>query len=119
MVFTNNMEYDDGSPVPLQGAFYSSTSYSKPVFNYFREEEELNLDDLLKPENKDVEIEILKDTNLVSIINQPEFITNKQPTNPTNRISTSLFSRDRISFILQYAIAYVKGSNGVQKHVMR
>jgi type I restriction enzyme R subunit len=119
MVFTNNMEYDDGSPVPLQGAFYSSTSYSKPVFNYFREEEELNLDDFLKPENKDVEIEILKDTNLVSIINQPEFITNKQPNTPTNRISTSLFSRDRIKFILQYAITYVKESSGLQKHVMR
>ena len=84
MVFTNNMEYDNESLVPLQGAFYSSTSYSKPVFNYFREEEELNLDALLKPENKDDEIEILKDTNLVSILNQPEFVTNKQPnTQPT------------------------------------
>ena len=71
MVFTNNMEYDDGSPVPLQGAFYSSTSYSKPVFNYFREEEDLNLDLILKQENKEKEIRILKDTNLISIINQP------------------------------------------------
>ena len=119
MVFTNNMEYDDGSLVPLQGAFYSSTSYSKPAFNYFREEEKLNLNDILKQENKDDEIKILKDTNLISILNQPEFITNKQPNTPTNRISTSLFSRDRMSFILQYAIAYVKGSNGLQKHVMR
>ena len=119
MVFTNNMEYDDGSLVPLQGAFYSSTSYSKPAFNYFREEEKLNLNDILKQENKDDEIKILKDTNLISILNQPEFITNKQPNTPTNRISTSLFSRDRMSFILQYAIAYIKGSNGVQKHVMR
>ena len=119
MVFTNNMEYDDGSLVPLQGAFYSSTSYSKPAFNYFREEEELNLNDILNPENKDDEIKILKDTNLISILNQPEFITNKQPNTPTNRISTSLFSRNRMSFILQYAIAYVKGSSGIQKHVMR
>ena len=119
MVFTNNMEYDDGSPVPLQGAFYSSTSYSKPVFNYFREEEDLNLDLILKQENKEEEIRILKDTNLISILNQPEFITNKQPNTPTNRISTSLFSKDRISFILQYAITYVKGLDGLQKHVMR
>ena len=119
MVFTNNMEYDDGSLVPLQGAFYSSTSYGKPVFNYFREEEVLNLDDILKPYDKDDETKILKDTNLVSILNQPEFITNKQPNTPTNRISTSLFSHDRMSFILQYAIAYVKGSSGIQKHVMR
>lgn len=119
MVFTNNMEYDNESLVPLQGAFYSSTSYAKPVFNYFREEEELNLDALLKPENKDDEIEILKDTNLVSILNQPEFVTNKQPNTPTNRLSTSLFSKDRISFMLQYAIAYVKELSGLQKHVMR
>ena len=39
MVFSNNMEYTDGSPEPLEGAFYASTSYDKPVFNYFREEE--------------------------------------------------------------------------------
>ena len=119
MVFTNNMEYDNGSSVPLQGAFYSSTSYSKPVFNYFREEEDLNLDLILKQENKEEEIRILKDTNLISILSQPEFITNKQPNTPTNRISTSLFSKDRISFILQYAITYVKGLDGLQKHVMR
>ena len=43
MVFSNNMEYEDGSPEPLQGAFYASTSYDTPAFNYFREEETLNL----------------------------------------------------------------------------
>lgn len=41
MVFSNNMEYDDGSPLPIEGAFYSSTSYYKPMFNYFREEERI------------------------------------------------------------------------------
>ncbi|MDO9390030.1 MAG: type I restriction endonuclease, partial [Methylotenera sp.] len=38
MVFSNNMEYDDGSPQPIEGAFYASPSYDTPVFNYFREE---------------------------------------------------------------------------------
>lgn len=119
MVFTNNMEYDDGSSLPLQGAFYSSTSYKKPIFNYFREEESFDLSAVLKPEDEQVEIEVLKDNNLVSIRNQAEFLTNKNPNSPTNRICTSLFKKDRLAFILQYAIAYVKGSDGLQKHVMR
>lgn len=38
MVFSNNMEYDDSSPQPIKGAFYATSSYQKPVFNYFREE---------------------------------------------------------------------------------
>lgn len=119
MVFSNNMEYDGDSPVPLQGAFYSSTSYRKPTFNYFREEEELDLGTILNPENADNEIAVLRDNNLVSIRNQAEFTTNKNPDSPTNRICTSLFNRERIAFILQYAFAYVKDKNGLQKHVMR
>lgn len=119
MVFSNNMEYDDSSPVPLQGAFYSSTSYYKPIFNYFREEEKLDLDNILKSEDAEIETFVLKDTNLVSIKNQPEFITNKHPDKPTNRICTSLFKRDRLAFILQYSIAYVKEKKGLQKHIMR
>lgn len=43
MIFSNNMEYDDGDPEPIQGAFYASSSYHKPVFNYFREEEIFDL----------------------------------------------------------------------------
>ena len=119
MVFSNNMEYDEGSPVPIQGAFYSSTSYRKPIFNYFREEDDLDLETILKPGNPDIEVAILKDNNLVSIRNQAEFSTNKNPDSPTNRICTSLFKRDRLSFLLNYAIAYVKDKNGIQKHVMR
>ena len=119
MVFSNNMEYDDSTSVPLQGAFYSSTSYHKPVFNYFREEEEFDLAALLKPEDEDTEIFVLKDNNLVSLRNQREFLTNKHPDKPTNRICTSLFQRDRIAFLLQYAVAYVKERGGLQKHIMR
>jgi type I restriction enzyme R subunit len=119
MVFSNNMEYDDSSPVPLQGAFYSSTSYYKPIFNYFREEEDLNLETILKPEDSEVETLVLKDNNLVSIKNQAEFTTNKHPDKPTNRICTSLFKRDRLAFILQYSLAYVKEKSGLQKHIMR
>ena len=119
MLFSNNMEYEDGAPEPIQGAFYASTSYYKPVFNYFREEEELNLTDILSPLNDAVENNILKDNNLEVIKNNPEFITNKSPERPTNRLCTSLLSHDRLAFVLRYALAYVHETDGLQKHVMR
>ncbi|HAI72007.1 MAG TPA: restriction endonuclease subunit R [Alteromonas australica] len=119
MIFSNNMEYDDGDPEPVQGAFYASSSYHKPVFNYFREEEVLNLTVLLKPVSDDDELKVLKDNNLEVIRSNPEFQTNKQPERPTNRICTSLLSRERLAFILRYALAYVSESDGLQKHIMR
>ena len=119
MIFSNNMEYDDGDPEPVQGAFYASSSYHKPVFNYFREEEILNLTALLKPVSDDDELKVLKDNNLEVIRSNPEFQTNKQPERPTNRICTSLLSRERLAFILRYALTYVSETDGLQKHIMR
>ncbi|HFS67618.1 MAG TPA: type I restriction endonuclease subunit R, partial [Flavobacteriia bacterium] len=119
MVFSNNMEYDNEDIEPLQGAFYASPSYKKPIFNYFREEETLDLSNLLAEENDDLENFILKDNNLAVIKNSPEFLTNKNPNTPTNRVSTSLFSKDRLAFILKYAIAYVNEKKGIEKHIMR
>ncbi len=119
MVFSNNIEYDDGSPEPLEGAFYASTSYEEPVFNYFREEDALNLDDLLQTVAQETEDFVLADTNLTSIKHSPEFATNKNPDTPTNRLSTSLFSRDRLTFLLRYSIAYVRTETGFEKQVMR
>ncbi|OGS87634.1 MAG: restriction endonuclease subunit R [Gallionellales bacterium GWA2_59_43] len=119
MVFSNNMEYDDGTPQPIEGAFYASPSYDAPSFNYFREEETLNLADLLADEDDAVENEVLRDNNLNVIKHSPEFVSNKSPDTPTNRICTSLFSRDRLSFLLQYALVYVNEADGLHKHVMR
>ncbi len=119
MLFSNNMEYDDESPYPIEGAFYASPSYHEPIFNYFREEETFNLTALLHPENDETENTVLKDNNLEVIKNNPEFITNKSPETPTNRLCTSLLSRERLAFVLQYALAYVHETDGIQKHVMR
>lgn len=119
MVFSNNMEYEDGSPHPIEGAFYASPSYDAPIFNYFREEETLNLADLLADEDDAVENEVLRDNNLSVIKHSSEFVSNKSPSAPTNRICTSLFSRDRLSFLLQYALVYVNEADGLHKHVMR
>ncbi|MFZ9180431.1 MAG: type I restriction endonuclease subunit R [Rickettsiales bacterium] len=119
MVFSNNMNYDDEQIDPFQGAFYASPSYLDPIFNYFREEEIFDLTSILKPQNEEIENHILKDNNLSVIKHSPEFITNKNPETPTNKICTSLFSKNRLAFLLRYGITYVKENVGLEKHIMR
>ena len=119
LVFSNNMEYDIESIEPIQGAFYASTSNGSVNFNCFREEEQFDLSTLLKAEDDDLENLVLKDNNLSAIKHSPEFITNKEPNSPTNRVLTSLFSKDRFAMVLKYAIAYVNEEKGLEKHIMR
>ena len=119
MVFSNNMEYDDSSSQPIEGAFYATPSYQQSIFNYFREEEKFDLNTVLLDIKDDVEAAVLKNNSLLSIKNSPEFKINKNPDTPTNRICTSLFQRKRLAFILEYAIAYVQEIKGLQKHIMR
>lgn len=121
MIFSNNMEYQEDSLEQLGGAFYATTAYGKVSLNYFREDKESNFDlnKILKPIDQDTENLVLKDTNYVGIKNSQEFITNKNPDSPTNRICTSLLQRDRLAFLLKYAFAYVKSEEGLQKHIMR
>ncbi len=119
MLFSNNMKYDDASIEPWQGAFYASSSYEKPIFNYFREEIGFNLTQVLKPLDLGVENFVLKDTNYPAIKNSPEYQTNKDPKSSTNCIITSMLSRKRLQFFLRYSFAYVKESSGLQKHIMR
>ena len=119
LVFSNNMEYDNESIEPIQGAFYSSPSYAGANFNCFREEETLDLGILLKEEDDEKENIVLKDNNLTAIKYSPEFITNKKPDTPTNRILTSLFCKDRFAVLLKHSIAYVRESKGIEKHIMR
>ncbi len=119
LVFSNNMEYDQESIEPVQGAFYSSTSNGDVSFNCFREEEELDLSLLLQPEDDDRENFILKDNNLAAIKYSPEFITNKEPTTPTNRLLTSLFCQERLAMLMQFGFAYAQETKGVEKQIMR
>lgn len=119
MVFSNNMEYDAGAVEPLQGAYYATTAYGRPGFNYFREETNLYNDVVFTEVSDEQETTVLADNNLVGIKNSPEFITNKAANTPTHKICTSLFVRERLMFILQYAIAYVKTETHTEKHIMR
>ncbi|MCD2449739.1 hypothetical protein GO003_004960 [Methylicorpusculum oleiharenae] len=119
VIFSNNMEYDDADVQPIQGAFYVTPSYQEAKFNYFREEEKLNLTALLKPISDEMEHKVLKDNNLEVIPSNLEFITNKDPNGQTNRTCTSLLSRERLAFMLRYAVVFAHETEGVQKHVMR
>ena len=117
LIFSNNMEYDLESIEPIQGAFYATTSRGDVSFNCFREEEEEPA--LLLAEDDSRENHLLKEHNLVAIKHSPEFITNKEPTTPTNRLLTSLCCRERLALLLRYGFAYVRESKGLEKQIMR
>lgn len=119
LMFSNNMEYDTESIVPIQGAFYATTSFKDTIFNCFREEQNLDLSLLLKPEDDTIENFVLRDNNLTTLKHSPEFITNKEVNTPTNRTITSLFSKERFRFLLKFGIAYVREEHGLEKHIMR
>lgn len=123
LVFSNNMEYEDGIVEPIFGAFYATPSYEQVNFNYFREDLDYPVKQILGVVDEKNENDLLKDNNLIVIKNSPEYITNKQDNTPTNRILSSLFSKERLEFILRYAITYVeeenKGKISYQKHIMR
>ena len=124
MLFSNNMEYEDGVVEPIMGAYYATPSKDGVMFNYFREEELLNYTHLLKPENEELENLVLKDNNIVAIKYTDEFKLNKNYETPTNRIITSLLSKERLAFFLQFGITYVERTNRegkivIEKHIMR
>ncbi|MEJ7646165.1 MAG: type I restriction endonuclease [Chryseolinea sp.] len=119
MIFSNNMKYTEDSLQQLEGAFYATTAYGKPILNYFREDPDFHFNPVLIDEDASIEDYVLRDTNYVGIKNSPEFITNKNSHTATNIICTSLFHRERLAFMLRYALVYVKTIQGLEKHVMR
>lgn len=125
LVFSNNMEYEDGVVEPVFGAFYATPSTEGVHFNYFREDPDYPVKQPLIRISDEVEDNVLKDNNLIVIKHSPEFITNKSENTPTNRILTSLLSKERLAFILQFAIAYVEDRDEethrviYEKHIMR
>ncbi|XMB85437.1 HsdR family type I site-specific deoxyribonuclease [Mycoplasmatota bacterium WC44] len=135
MIFSNNMEYDTlGGIVPVQGAFYCTASKDKAFFSVFREENPATLkvapyhrDYHYNPIDSVIEKKILTDFNCQVIHTSPEYQTNLNLYSPTNRILTSMCSKERLLFILKYGIAYVKSEREVdgkieitdQKHIMR
>ena len=135
MIFSNNMEYDTlGGIVPVQGAFYCTASRNQSISSCFRHDNPGNASNA--PYNNNypheeinavVEKKILSDFNCQVIHTSPEYQTNLNINTPTNRILTSMCSKERLMFLLKYGIAYVKSEREVdgkiestdQKHIMR
>jgi len=129
MIFSNNQEYDNENRVPIQGAFYCCTAKEKAFFNVFREDDK----DLITgypfiEVSERIENLVLRHRNCVVIKNLEEYQTNKKVDTPTNRIITSMLSKERFLYLLRYGIAYVEkkidledGTQGteLQKHIMR
>ena len=123
-VFSNNNEYDDSDIEPIQGAFYASSSYTRMFFSKFREQREEELKAKMKLINTEDEAFILSDTNLIAIKGTPEYASSINEDSPTNRIITSLYTKDRILFLLKYGICYKTTTNKdgitqIEKHIMR
>ena len=135
MIFSNNMEYDTmGGIIPIQGAFDCTASKKKSFFNCFREDIKGNVQiaDFIKNYpykeiDNDLERKILSDFNNQVIHTAPEYQTNLNVNTPTNRIITSMCSKERILYLLKYGIAYVNIEREVdgkiestdEKHIMR
>lgn len=129
MIFSNNQEYDNESRVPIQGAFYSTFTSENAFFNVFREQRKEWITKYPYSEvAEEVENCILRHRNCVVIKNLPEYKTNKRIDTPTNRILTSMLSKERFLFLVRYGFAYVDkkieledGSKitKLEKHIMR
>ena len=126
LIFSNNMEYDDGDREKLMGAFYATTAKGGAAkFNHFREQRRSEFIDEIKPIDESTERRILRDNNKETIKTSPEYCTNIDPESPTNRILSSLLSKPRLAFFLRFGITYVDEKNkdtdeiDIQKHIMR
>lgn len=109
----------------LTGAFYS-TPNTQIGFNFFKEDKQFaqNTAQILADLTDDNKIQILKDLNEPALFHSQEFIENLLPDTPTNQLCTQLLSRERLAFMLRYAITYIKSNNAnngiaYQKHIMR
>ena len=123
MVFSNNMEYDDTEAVPLSGAFYATNGRGHLFFSHFREEDN-SVYEGVAPFSPTDEDNILQDNHMTVLKGRADYALNCDPMTPTNRILTSLFTKERFLWLLHYGITYVekvndKGVMEISKHLMR
>ncbi|AKF40948.1 deoxyribonuclease HsdR [Mycoplasmopsis canis] len=132
MIFSNNMEYSDNGS-KSSGSFYCTGANKKVFFNRFIEEPIKNDPNyfynnfVYNDIPVDIEKSILSDFNSKNILNTSEYETNKSYLTNTNKILTSLCSKERILFLIKYGIAYLNSEREEdgkkitinQKHIAR
>jgi type I restriction enzyme R subunit len=119
--FSNNMEYeDDNDAVSAEdvkaGSFYTTPNGQKTSFSFFREEEKLSSGTEV---SSDFIKYVLKDNKYSpTVFDTPEFQTNLSPDTPCNKFVTSLFTKERLMFMLRYGMLYLD-KKVKEKHIMR
>ena len=122
--FSNNMEYENNDSDDMEmvraGSFYTTPSGNSTSFSFFREDEKGYLENYkFVALDDDYCRDVIKDLGYDPInYDTPEFNTNNQVDTPCNRFVTSFFDKERLLFILQFGILYLKGQIP-QKHIMR
>lgn len=115
--FTNNLEYSDDEIVKLSGSFYTTPNGDKILFNHFREEKQISISEYVT----DVVIDsVLRDNNIEKIKETNEFKSNFKSDTPCNKFITSIFSIERLIWLIRYGIVYVDSiRDGLNKHIIR
>lgn len=115
--FTNNQKYNDEEQIKMQGSFYTTPNGLETSYNHFREEEEIHVNEYL---DDGFINEVIKDNNILSIKGTKEFETNLKVDTPCNSFITSVFSKERLIFLIRYGIVYVDSQMyGLNKHIIR
>ncbi len=115
--FTNNLEYNDEELTKVSGSFYTTPNGDNPSFNHFREERQLPISEYLSEE---VIENVLIDNNIMAIKETNEFHSNLKLDTPCNRFITSVFSIERLIWIIRYGLVYVDSvRDGLNKHIIR
>jgi len=120
--FSNNMEYEDEDDSAMAedvkaGSFYTTPNGLRTTFSFFREEQPKTTGFVDIPMDKIKAV--LKDNHYSPAeADTPEFYTNLDMNTPCNRFITSLFAKERITYLLRYGITYVNGKVP-EKHIMR
>lgn len=115
--FTNNQKYNDEEQIKMQGSFYMTPNGPEVSYNHFREEEEIHVNEYLDDNFID---NVLKDNNIFSIKDTAEFETNLKLDTPCNSFITSVFSKERLIYMIRYGIVYVDSQMyGLNKHIIR
>ncbi len=119
IAFSNNMEYetDDTDDDPKAGSFYTTPNGFKTSFSFLREEEK-DFATLREVSEDEVRFVLTDNKYRAAEYDTAEFKINLSSETPCNRFVTSLFSPERILYLLRYGIAYVD-EKVPEKHIMR
>ena len=121
MTFSNNMPYERGQVAMDErkaGSFYTIGNGRKTTYQLWREKEAENV--VPGPQLSEADIKaILEDNNALIAYDTPEFAQNTSPDKPYNAFLSSLFSLERIMFILRYGIWFKHEGEDIERHILR